>query len=221
MRIILIGPPGAGKGTQAGYLVAKFGIVHLSTGEMLRSAIAEGSELGRQADEFMKDGHLVPDDVVIGMTIERIRREDCADGFLLDGFPRNCTQAQALQKAMSESGNTLDAAVLIEVPDEHIVERITGRRSDPTTGAIYHLIFNPPPPEIHDRLVQRKDDTAKACAVRLEKYHAETAPVVPFYEEAELLRRVDGDAPPNIVTQRILDLFNKAAQTGQPMSRAC
>ena len=221
MRIILIGPPGAGKGTQAALLVEKFGTVHLSTGEMLRAATAEGTELGKLANEYMKDGHLVPDDLVIGMTIERIKKDDCSSGFVLDGFPRNVAQAQALEEALANSGIALDVAVLLEVPDEHIVERITGRRSDPSTGAIYHLTFNPPPPGIVDNLVQRKDDTEEACNVRLRKYHAETAPVVPFYEKKGLLRRVDGDAAPGVVTTRIMGVFNGAAQNPKPMSRAC
>lgn len=204
MRMILVGPPGAGKGTQAARLVERFRIPHISTGDMLRAAVAAGTELGAKADGFMKSGQLVPDELVIAMVVERIGEPDCKDGFMLDGFPRTRPQAEALDEALAKAGADLDLVLLIEVPDELIVERITGRRSDPETGAIYHLKFNPPPPEVEGRLVQRKDDTEEACTKRLEKYHSETAPIVPFYEERGLLRRVDGNAPPAEVTERIL-----------------
>jgi adenylate kinase len=203
MRMILVGPPGAGKGTQAAALVDRFKIPHISTGDMLRAAVAEGTELGKQADGYMKSGALVPDEVVIGMTIERIAKPDCASGFMLDGFPRTRPQAEALDQALTKAGVALDTVVLIEVADELIVERITGRRSDPETGAIYHLKFKPAPPEIAGRLIQRKDDTAEACKARLEKYHSETAPIIPFYEQKGILRRVDGVGTPAEVTQRM------------------
>ncbi len=201
MRMILIGPPGAGKGTQAARLVERFHIPHISSGEMLRAAVAEGTALGRTADGFMKAGQLVPDDVVIGMVIERIAKPDCGDGFMLDGFPRTRPQAVALDAALAEAGVSLDVVLLIEVPDEPILERITGRRSDPKTGAIYHVKFNPPPAGVE--VVQRADDTEQAFGARLAKYHAETAPIVPFYEAAGLLRRVDGIGKPDEVTDRI------------------
>ncbi len=203
MRLILVGPPGAGKGTQAAGLVDRYGITHLSTGDMLRAAVKEGTELGKQADEFMKKGHLVPDEVVIGMVLERIQKDDCAKGFLLDGFPRTRPQAEALDVALADAGADLDAVVLIEVADELIEERITGRRSDPDTGEIYHISFNPPPADVADRVVQRKDDTAEACRARLDKYHSETAPIVPFYEAKGILKRVDGVGSPSEVGERI------------------
>lgn len=201
MRMILIGPPGAGKGTQAARLVGRFHIPHISSGEMLRAAVAEGTALGRTADGFMKAGQLVPDDVVIGMVIERIAKPDCGDGFMLDGFPRTRPQAEALDAALAAAGASLDVVLLIEVPDDLILERITGRRSDPKTGAIYHMKFNPPPAGVE--VVQRADDTEKAFGARLAKYHAETAPIVPFYEAHGLLRRVDGIGKPDEVTDRI------------------
>lgn len=201
MRMILIGPPGAGKGTQAARLVGHFHIPHISSGEMLRAAVAEGTALGRTADDFMKAGQLVPDDVVIGMVIERIAKPDCGAGFMLDGFPRTRPQAEALDAALAAAGASLDVVLLIEVPDDLILERITGRRSDPKTGAIYHVKFNPPPPGVE--VVQRADDTEQAFGARLAKYHAETAPIVPFYEAAGLLRRVDGIGKPDEVTDRI------------------
>ena len=203
MRMILIGPPGAGKGTQAQRLVHTFGIPHISSGDMLREAVAAGTQLGRTAAGFMKDGGLVPDEVVIGMVIERISKDDCARGLMLDGFPRTRPQAEALDTALGRSGVALDAVVLIEVPDALILERVTGRRTDPETGAIYHLQFSPPPLEAAGRLVHRADDTEAACTARLEKYHRETTPIVPFYEGKGLLKRVDGVGSPDEVLLRI------------------
>lgn len=203
MRMILVGPPGAGKGTQAAYLVEKYRIPHISSGDMLRAAVREGTALGRQADDFMKAGKLVPDDVVIGMILERIAKPDCAAGFMLDGFPRTRPQAEALDAAMRAAGVELDAVVLIEVPDALLQERAVGRRSDPETGAIYHLQYNPPPAEIADRCMHRKDDTIEAVSTRIEKYHSETAPIIPFYLEQGLLKRVDGVGDPDAVTERI------------------
>lgn len=204
MRLILIGAPGAGKGTQAARLVERFGVPHISTGDMLRAAVAEGTELGQQADVLMKRGDLVPDGLVIGMLLERIGRPDCANGFLLDGFPRTRAQAEALDEALGTNGKSLDAVVLIDVPDDVIVSRITGRRSDPQTGRIYHMEFDPPPADVLPRLVQRKDDTEEAAQARLRKYHAETAPVVPFYDQKGLLVRVDGLGAPRVVTERLM-----------------
>lgn len=203
MRIILVGPPGAGKGTQAQFLVEEYQITHLSSGDMLRSAVAEQSALGIEADRYMKAGELVPDQLVIDLVLERIQRPDCEQGFLLDGFPRTRPQAEALSVAMEKADVVLDAVLLIEVPDSLIEERITGRRSDPVTNTIYHLTFNPPPEEVTDRLVHRKDDTIEACRARLEKYHSETTPIIPFYEAAGILVRVDGVGKPHEVTQRI------------------
>ena len=192
MRLILIGPPGAGKGTQAARLREGLGIVHISTGDMLRAAVAEGSELGKKADGFMKAGALVPDELVIDLVLDRISRPDCTNGIMLDGFPRTRPQAEALQQAFATAGVALDAVVEIKVPDGLIVERTVGRRSDPETGRIYHMTFDPPPAAVQGRLVHRKDDTEEACRKRLQKYHAETAPVLPFYEALGLLRTVDG-----------------------------
>ncbi len=203
MRIIFIGPPGAGKGTQAARIVDHYGIPHISTGDMLRAAVKAGTPLGLAADGYMKSGKLVPDDVIIGLVRERIAEPDAEKGFLLDGFPRTVPQADALQAALAADGRDLDAVLLLEVPDALIVERITGRRSDPDTGAIYHLAFDPPPAEVADRVVQRKDDTEEAVVTRLGAYHGQTAPLVPFYEGLGLLTRVDGVGKPDEVTARI------------------
>jgi adenylate kinase len=203
MRMILVGPPGAGKGTQAARLVDTYRIPHISSGDMLRAAVKEGTALGVEADRFMKQGKLVPDEVVIGMILERIARPDCAAGFMLDGFPRTRPQAEALDAAMRTAGVELDAVLLIEVPDALLEERAVGRRSDPETGAIYHLTYNPPPPEIAARLVHRKDDTVEAVMTRIQKYHSETAPIIPFYLAKGILKRVDGVGDPDFITQRI------------------
>ena len=207
MRMILVGPPGAGKGTQAGELVNRFGISHISTGDMLRAAVSQGTALGKQADGYMKAGGLVPDDLVIAMVIERIQQPDCAGGFMLDGFPRTGPQAKALDAELEKAGLALDVVLQIEVPDELIVERITGRRLDPDTGQIYHVEFKPPPADVAPRVIQRKDDTEQACRARLEKYHSETAPIVPFYEAKGLLKRVDGNAAPEEVSRRIAEVL--------------
>ena len=209
MRMILVGPPGAGKGTQAQRLVDSFRIPHISSGDMLRAAVKEGTELGKQADVIMKSGALVPDDIVIGMILERIGKPDAAGGFMLDGFPRTTPQAEALDRALGKAGVGLDAVVLIEVPDSLIIERGVGRRTDPDTGRIYHLKFDPPPAEIAGRLVHRKDDTEEAIVKRLEKYHSETAPIVPFYQGKGVLRRVDGVGTPDEVTKRITAVLGK------------
>ncbi|PRP90319.1 adenylate kinase [Enhygromyxa salina] len=204
MRLILVGPPGAGKGTQAGRLVETYAIPHISTGDMFRAAVKAGTELGKRADEYMRSGALVPDELVIAMVLERIQQDDCKDGFMLDGFPRTTPQAEALDAALTAAGIELDAVVQIEVPDELIENRIIHRRQDPETGKIYHLEYNPPADEaVRARLVHRKDDTPEACRARLDKYHAETAPIVPFYAAKGLLKRVDGVGAPDEVEVRI------------------
>jgi adenylate kinase len=208
MRMILVGPPGAGKGTQAARLVETYKIPHISSGDMLRAAVKEGTPLGISADGYMKAGKLVPDDVVIGMILERIAKPDAARGFMLDGFPRTRPQAQALDDAMTKAGFDLDAVVLIEVPDQLLEERACGRRTDPETGKIYHLKYNPPPPEIADRLQHRKDDTVEAVTTRVQKYHSETAPIIPFYMDKGILKRVDGVGDPDEITKRITTVLN-------------
>ncbi|CAN5888545.1 adenylate kinase [soil metagenome] len=209
MRMILVGPPGAGKGTQASRLVETYKIPHISSGDMLRAAVKEGTELGNEADTFMKAGKLVPDDVVIGMILERVAKDDCKNGFMLDGFPRTRPQAEALDKELTGASLALDAVVLIEVPDAMLEERACGRRSDPETGKIYHLKYNPPPADIVDRLVHRKDDTKEAVSTRVQKYHSETAPIIPYYEGKGLLKRVNGEGEPDEVTTRITSALGK------------
>ncbi len=207
MRMILIGPPGAGKGTQAARLVDRLKIPHISSGDMLRAAAREGTELGKTAQSFMKVGGLVTDDIVTGIILERIAKPDCAQGFMLDGFPRTPPQVEALNQALQSSGVTLDIVLLLSVPDELIIERITGRRSDPVTGAIYHLKYNPPPSEVVGRMVQRPDDTIEACRERLAKYHCDTEPVIPLYEAQGILKRIDSVGPLDEITARIVAIL--------------
>jgi len=182
MRLILLGPPGAGKGTQAQAICERYGIPQISTGDMLRAAVAAGSPLGRQAKAAMDAGGLVADAIIIGLVQERILEPDCANGFLLDGFPRTVAQAEALQNA----GVVIDAVVEIVVPDEEIVKRLAGRRSHPGSGRVYHVVFNPP--KVADRddltgepLVQRDDDREQTIRRRLATYHAQTAVLSSFY----------------------------------------
>jgi adenylate kinase len=203
MRMILVGPPGAGKGTQAARLVDTFKIPHISSGDMLRDAVKAGTELGKIAEPLMKLGKLVPDDVVIGMILERIAQPDAAAGFMLDGYPRTTPQAEALDKALADAAVDLDVVLMIDVPDDLLVERGVGRRNDPVTGKIYHLRFDPPPAEVVDRLVHRKDDTEEAIVKRLDYYHQWTAPMIEIYQAKGLLRRVDGVGTPDEVTARI------------------
>ena len=204
MRVVFIGPPGAGKGTQAARIVERLQIPHISTGDMFRAAVKAGTPLGKEADGYMKLGKLVPDSLTIAMLRERIAEPDAKQGFLLDGFPRTVPQADALDVALKADGMQIDVVLLVEVRDELIVERIVGRRSDPDTGRIYHLTFDPPPPELLSKLVHRKDDTEEACRTRLAAYHAQTAPLVPYYEGHGVLRRVDGVGEPDDVTARIM-----------------
>jgi adenylate kinase len=208
MRMILVGPPGAGKGTQAARLVDTYRIPHISSGDMFRAEVKSGSDLGKQLDSLMKGGGLVPDDVTIPIVLKRVTQADCTKGFMLDGFPRTRPQAVALDAAMQKAGVALDAVVLIEVPDALLEERAVNRRTDPETGTIYHLKYNPPPADIVSRLVHRADDTKEAVDKRVAKYHSETAPIIPFYLEKGILKRVDGVGDPDLITERIKAVLN-------------
>ncbi|MGE5787020.1 MAG: adenylate kinase [Myxococcales bacterium] len=202
LRLVLVGPPASGKGTQADVLVAKFEIPKISTGDMLRAARAAGTELGKQAESYMNSGRLVPDEVVIGLVDERIARPDVAPGFVLDGFPRTVPQAESLAKLLEQRKSPLDLVVQIDVPRELLMERATLRRMDKRTGQIYHLKYNPPPPDAE--LVHRADDQEQTVTKRLDEYDAMTAALLPFYREAGLLKRVDGVGSPKEVTERLL-----------------
>ncbi|MFT7518544.1 MAG: adenylate kinase [Kiritimatiellia bacterium] len=211
MRIIFIGPPGAGKGTQCARLVEQLGVTHISTGDMFRAAVKQGTPMGVEAQRYMDDGKLVPDEVVVGMVRERLAQDDVQGGFLLDGYPRTIPQAEALQQVLAGANIEIDTVALLEVADELIVDRITGRRTDPVTGTIYHMTFNPPPAgEIANRVVQRKDDTEEACLTRLASYHSQTAPLIPFYEALDKIRRVDGVGTPDRVTARLMAALGRS-----------
>ncbi len=209
MRLILVGPPGAGKGTQARMLCAKWGVPQVSTGDMLRDAKKAGTPLGVQAAEFMNQGALVPDQVVIGLVGERLAQPDAQDGFLLDGFPRTVPQAEALEGLLKGRGITLDAVIQLDVPRHLLVERATLRRTDKRTGHIYHLKYNPPP--LGAELEHRADDQPETVAKRLDAYEAMTAALLPYYDAKGLLRRVDGTLPPSDVTREILRVLNEKA----------
>ena len=185
---MLFGPPGAGKGTQASRIVDLTSKPQVSTGDMLRSALSEGTKLGLEAKSFMEAGELVPDDVIIGLISERLKMEDARNGVLFDGFPRTIAQAEELAKIAE-----VIAVVSIEVPDDSIVERIVGRRMDPETGEIYHIQFNPAPESIKHRLIQRKDDNELTVRNRLKSYHKQTSPLAIWYENQGLLIKINGE----------------------------
>jgi adenylate kinase len=209
LNLILLGPPGAGKGTQADRLQADFRLPHISTGDMLRTQVSEGTELGREAKRYMNAGELVPDEVIIGMIGDRIAAQDAREGFLLDGFPRNEAQAEALGEALEALGRRLSAVLLIEVPDEEVVRRLAGRRvCVKNPSHIYHVELDPPKHEgVCDqdgsRLIQRDDDQEETIRRRLEVYHAQTVPLVDYYDRAGLLRRFDGLRTAEDVQRRI------------------
>ncbi len=205
MRILIVGPPGAGKGTQAERLREDFGLLHISTGDILRAEVVQGSDLGRAAKRYMDAGDLVPDEVIIEMITRHIGGGDARDGFLLDGFPRNDEQADALDRALADLDRRLTAALLIDVPDDELVRRLAGRRvCVKNPSHIYHVEFDPPKHEgVCDqdgaRLIQRADDAEETIRRRLEVYHAQTVPLIAHYDRAGLLRRFDGQRDPDEV----------------------
>jgi len=195
---VLFGPPGAGKGTQAEIIVEMTGKPQVSTGDMLRSAVSQGTKLGLEAKGYMESGQLVPDQVIIGLIEDRLGESDASDGVLFDGFPRTIPQAEALSKITDVS-----AVISIEVPDEDIVNRIVGRRMDPETGEIYHVSFKPPPPELASRLIQRKDDNEDTVRNRLAAYHEQTKPLGVWYSNRGILSAVDGTGTIQEVSQSV------------------
>lgn len=213
MRIILLGAPGAGKGTQAQFLMSKYGIPQISTGDMLRAAIKEGTELGKEAKKVMDAGQLVSDELIIGLVKERISKEDCANGFLLDGFPRTIPQADA----MKDAGIEVDYCLEFDVPDEVIVDRMSGRRVHPGSGRVYHLVYNPPKVEGKDdetgeELVIRPDDEAETVRKRLGVYHEQTQPLVDYYKaEADAgntkFATIDGTQAVEAVSEKLAALL--------------
>jgi adenylate kinase len=202
MRIVLLGAPASGKGTQAIELSRRYEVPKISTGDMLRAALAAGTTLGREAEKFMSAGKLVPDSVVIGLVEERANQPDAVKGFILDGFPRTVPQAEALSELLAGRKTPLDAVLQIDVPRELLMERATLRRTDKRSGQIYHLKYNPPPPGAE--LEHRADDREETVKQRLDQYDAMTAALLPHYQRLGLLRRVDGVGEPAEVTRRIL-----------------
>ncbi|MDH3628584.1 MAG: adenylate kinase [Acidobacteriota bacterium] len=203
MNLIFLGPPGAGKGTQSKNLIERFDIPQISTGDIIRAAIRSGSPLGVEVAEYANTGRLVPDDLVNRLASERLADDDCRGGFLLDGYPRTVAQAEALDGVLLERGAPLDHVLLLEVDDSELLDRITGRRSDPESGRVYHVTFDPPPEDLAARLIQRPDDTAEVFGKRLREYHQKTAPLIPYYEDRGLLRRIDGRGSLGEVTERV------------------
>ena len=199
MKIVMLGAPGAGKGTQAKMIVEKYHIPQISTGDIFRANIKNGTELGKKAKTYMDQGMLVPDELVVDLVVDRLAKEDCADGYVLDGFPRTIPQAEALTEALAKNGEKLDFAVDVEVPDENIVNRMAGRRACVACGGTYHIVYNPTKEEgICDacggETVLRDDDKPETVQKRLEIYHEQTQPLIDYYKEQGILRTVDGTA---------------------------
>ena len=205
MKIIMLGAPGAGKGTQAKMIAAKYQIPHISTGDIFRSNIKNGTELGKKAKSYMDQGLLVPDELTCDLVVDRIGKEDCANGFILDGFPRTIPQAHALDEALKKMGTAMDYAINVDVPDESIVTRMGGRRACTGCGATYHVVFNAPKIEgicdvCGEKLIIRDDDQPATVQKRLDVYHEMTQPLIDYYEKQGIVRTVDG-------TQKMDDVF--------------
>ena len=212
MKIIMLGAPGAGKGTQAKKIAEKYHIPHMSTGDIFRANIKNGTELGMKAKSYMDQGQLVPDDVTIGMLLDRISQEDCAEGYVLDGFPRTIPQAESLTKALEERGESMDYAINVDVPDQAIVTRMAGRRACLACGATYHIVYNAPKKENvcdvgGEGLVLRDDDKPETVQKRLTVYHDQTKPLIDYYGKAGILVTVDGTQDLNKVFEDIVSVL--------------
>ena len=212
MKIVLLGPPGAGKGTQAKSISNRYSIPHISTGDIFRKNISENTPLGIEAKSYMDNGQLVPDEVTINMVKGRLQQDDCKNGYLLDGFPRTVHQAEALDNFLTEREESIDTALLIEVPKEFILERMTGRRVCPSCGASYHIKFNPPTNDgkcdlCGSDVIQRKDDTEETVKERLDVYENQTQPLIDFYKNKKQLSVVDGTQAINEVFESICKIL--------------
>ena len=214
MKIIMLGAPGAGKGTQAKMIADQYGMPHVSTGDIFRANIKEGTELGKEVKSYMDQGLLVPDELTVKILLDRVGKEDCQNGFILDGFPRTIPQAEVLDKALAELGDAIDYAINVDVPDEHIIGRMTGRRAFPTCGATYHIVHIPPRQEgICDgcgkELVLRDDDKLETVKKRLDVYHEQTQPLIEYYQEKGILRTINGTAAMQDVFTEIINILGK------------
>ena len=212
MKVIMLGAPGAGKGTQAKKIAARYNIPHISTGDIFRANIKNGTELGKKAKTYMDQGLLVPDELVVDIVVDRVNQEDCKDGYVLDGFPRTIPQAEALDKALEALSQTVDYAIDVDVPDENIVRRMGGRRACVGCGATYHLEYAPTKVEgICDtcgkELILRDDDKPETVQKRLNVYHEQTQPLIDYYEKAGILKSVDGTVDINDVFQAITEIL--------------
>lgn len=209
INIILLGAPGAGKGTQSAYIMKDFGLIQISTGDILRAAVKNGTELGKLAKQYMDEGKLVPDDVIIGLMRDRLKQDDAKAGFILDGFPRTIAQADALSDMLKNELHTeITHVISLNVPDDVIYERITGRRSCPQCGRVYHMLFNPPKHDTrcdddNTALVQRSDDTKETLSKRLKIFHDTTRLLEPVYEKSGKLLKLDGTKAPDIIYGKI------------------
>lgn len=208
MQLIMMGPPGSGKGTQAELIVDKLNIPHVSTGDMFRRAINEGTELGTKAKEYLDAGSLVPDEVTIGIVKERLNQSDCRSGFLLDGFPRTLPQAEALDSLLDNLNFELDAVLNIYVSEEELIRRLTGRRMCEDCGTAYHMVFNPPSVEgrcdkCGGKLYQRDDDTEDTILNRLKVYREQTEPIIDYYRKKDLVKDINGDQKIEDVSKEI------------------
>lgn len=212
MRLVLLGAPGAGKGTQAKKLVEKYGIPQISTGDLLRAAVAAGTPLGKEAKSYMDKGELVPDSVVLGMVEERLKQDDCKKGYILDGFPRNTAQAEALDKMLASLNMPLTAALSVDVPFDDLMKRLTGRRTCKACGQMYNVYFNPPKKEgVCDKcggeLFQRDDDKEETIRKRLEVYNAQTAPLIDYYRKMGILKSVAGTGSIDDIFKKVCDVL--------------
>ena len=212
MKIIMLGAPGAGKGTQAKKIGAKYGIPHISTGDIFRANIKNGTELGKKAKTYMDQGLLVPDELVVDLVVDRVNQDDCKNGYVLDGFPRTIPQAEALTEALAKMGQKMDYAIDVDVPDENIVRRMGGRRACVGCGATYHIEYAPTKKEgICDtcggELILRDDDKPETVQKRLDVYHEQTQPLIDYYTKAGILRTVDGTVDIDDVFQAIVDIL--------------
>jgi len=214
MKIVVLGAPGAGKGTQAKKVAIQFHIPHISTGDILRSYIQEGTEIGKKAKKYIEKGFLVPDKLMINLVIKRIHEKDCVEGYVLDGFPRTIAQAEAYERVLSTNNEKLDCVINVAVPDEDIVNRMAGRRACLNCGATYHLVFMPPQKEdtcdvCKGNLTLREDDEPKTVLKRLCVYHQQTEPLIKFYKKREILYEVDGTEDIKDVFVRIVEIVEE------------